>query len=234
MQHRSAVLLSGGLDSAVMLAMELADGREVWPIHVRVGLAWEDAEARAIERVVDGAPFVGRIHPVTTLRFDMRDVYPPGHWAVAGRAPAYDEPDETVYLEGRNVTLITKAAVFCAGRGIGRVVLGPLAGNPFPDATPAFFDAMAHALSLGLAHDITVAAPLAALNKEDVVRIGRDLGVALDRTLSCMSPVDGEHCGRCNKCRERREAFRDAGITDATVYDALVRSPSRGSPHRPS
>ena len=83
----------------------------------------------------------------------MRDVYPPTHWAIRGEPPAYDTPDEDVYLEGRNIVLLVE------GRGLhgprpasSRVCIGPLAGNPFPDATPAFFAAMARALSLGLAH----------------------------------------------------------------------------------
>ena len=119
----------------------------------------------------------------------MRDVYPPTHWAIRGAAPAYDTPDEDVYIVGRNIVLLTKAAIACAYRGIGRIAIGPLAGNPFPDATPEFFAAMAHALSLGLAHGIAVEAPFAAWEKSAVIARGVELGVPLERTLSCMSPV---------------------------------------------
>jgi 7-cyano-7-deazaguanine synthase len=216
--ERSAVLLSGGIDSVVLAALELSDTRDVWPIHVRTGLAWEEAEAAAIRRIVAAPPFASRVQPVTTLHFDMRDIYPPSHWAVAGQARGYTEPDETVYIEGRNISLITKTAVFCAGHGIGRIVLGPLAGNPFPDARPAFLEAMGHALSLGLAHPLDVIAPLGQLHKDAVVRLGATLGVPFEYTLSCNGPIDGRHCGVCNKCRERREAFRDADITDPTTY----------------
>lgn len=215
---RSAVLLSGGLDSAVLLAVEQDAGHEVWPLHVQSGLAWEAAEARAIARLLAAPPFEGRSHAVTVLSVDMRDVYPSGHWAVAGRPPAYDQPDEDVYLEGRNITLTTKAGVLAARLGIDRLVLGPLAGNPFPDATPEFFDAMSNALSLGLGHPLRIAAPLAHLHKEDVVRMGVALGVPLALTRSCMSPLPDGHCGACNKCRERREAFQLAGVEDPTTY----------------
>lgn len=216
--QRSAVLLSGGLDSVVMMALEQAAGFEVWPIHVRTGLAWEDAEATAIDRVLDADPFVGRVRPLTTLQFDMRDVYPSSHWAVRGEARPYTDPDETVYLEGRNITLIAKAAVLCAGLDITRLVLGPLAGNPFPDASPAFLDAMASAMSIGLAHPLAVAAPLSHLHKHEVVRIGRDLAVRFELTLSCNGPIGDRHCGRCSKCRERRDAFRDSRVVDPTDY----------------
>lgn len=209
----SAVLFSGGLDSAVLLALERRDHGRAWPIHVRAGLAWEAAEARAIARLLAAPPFAGRVEPLTSLTVDMRDVYPASHWAVLGRPPAYDTPDEDVYLEGRNIVLTSKAAVWCARRGVARLALGPLAGNPFPDATPAFFDAMSRALSLGLGSAITLVAPLAGLHKEDVIRLGLELGVPLELTLSCMNPGEGDRpCGRCSKCRERDVAFSNSGV----------------------
>jgi 7-cyano-7-deazaguanine synthase len=110
----SAVLLSGGLDSVVLLAAERRDHGLVWPIHVRSGLALEEAEARTIAALLAGPPFAGRIQPLTTIGLDMRDVYAETHWARTGRAPAYDTPDEAVYIEGRNLVLIAKAAVLCA------------------------------------------------------------------------------------------------------------------------
>jgi 7-cyano-7-deazaguanine synthase len=214
----SAVLFSGGLDSAVLLALELAHGAPVWPIYVRSGLAWEEAERRAMARLLAAAPFAGRVQPLSTLDLTLRDVYPASHWSLTGQPPAYDTPDEDVYLEGRNIILLAKAAVLCARLGVDRIALGPLAGNPFPDATPEFFDTMARALSLGLARPLTIATPLATRHKEDVIRLGVDLGVPLELTLSCMNPTDDRHCGECSKCRERRDAFRLAGVADPTVY----------------
>ena len=204
----------------MLLASELQAGA-VQPIHVRAGLAWEAAEAAAIDRLMALAPFAGRARPVVSLGVDMRDVYPATHWAVTGHPPAYDTPDEDVYLEGRNIVLISKAAVLCARLKVGRLVLGPLAGNPFPDATPEFFETMARAMTLGLAHALTIDAPFRLLHKADVVGLGRSLGVPLAVTLSCMNPQQGEHCGQCSKCRERIDAFREAGIPDETTYKSV-------------
>ena len=218
----TGVLFSGGLDSAVLLALELGgDGpqpAQVQPIHVRAGLAWEEAEARAIQRVLAASPFAGRVAPVATITVDMRDVYPASHWAVTGHPPAYDTPDEDVYLEGRNIVLVAKAAVLCARLGVSRLALGTLSNNPFPDATPEFFDTMSKAMALGLARPFTVVTPLTRYHKEDVVRIGRDLGVPFALTLSCMNPQGDDHCGRCSKCRERIDAFMVSQVHDPTKY----------------
>jgi 7-cyano-7-deazaguanine synthase len=209
----TGVLFSGGLDSAVLLARELEDG-PVQPIHVRAGLAWEEAEARAIRRILAAPPFAGRVAPSVTLAIDMRDVYPPTHWAVTGHPPAYNTPDEDVYLEGRNIVLISKAAILCARLRIDRLALGLLSSNPFPDATPAFFDAMARAMSLGLQWKLTIATPLSTMHKADVIRMGRKLHVPLELTLSCMNPSGDKPCGRCSKCRERDDAFKEAETSD--------------------
>src|SRR5262245_30287877 len=212
----TAVLLSAGLDSAVLAASE-ARRSHVQPIYVSAGLAWEAQELEALDRLLTTPPFAS-LAPLAQLSFTVHDLYPPTHWALRGEPPAFDTPDEDVYLTGRNVALLSKAAIYCAQHDIGAIALGPLAGNPFPDATPEFFQAMAAALSLGLAHTIAIETPLATLEKSDVIRLGSELGVPLDLTLSCMNPQNGQHCGRCSKCRERRDGFAAAGITDPTRY----------------
>jgi 7-cyano-7-deazaguanine synthase len=213
----TAVLFSGGLDSAVLLGVEARRG-PVHPLYVSVGLAWEADERRAAALVLAAPCFAARPGPLVPLAFDVRDLYGPAHWAVRGTPPAWHTPDEDVYLPGRNVVLLAKAALWAAQHGVARLALGPLAGNPFPDASPEFFAAMARALSLGLAHPLEIVTPLAHLHKDAVIRLGVELGVPLGLTLSCMNPADGRHCGACSKCRERHDAFTAAGVPDPTSY----------------
>lgn len=217
-----AVLFSAGLDSAVLAAAAARDAT-VHPIYVSCGLAWEHEECAAADRLLASPAYRGA-QGLARLVFTVTDLYPPTHWALRGAPPAFDTPDEDVYLTGRNLVLLSKAAILCAQRGISRIAIGTLAGNPFPDATPDFFAAMGRAVSLGLAHDITIDAPFMHMHKSDVIHLGHEIGVPLELTLSCMNPHDGLHCGECSKCRERRDAFREAGIEDPTRYR---RSPVR-------
>ena len=223
----TGVLFSAGLDSAVLLAEEAARG-EVQPIYVATGLAWEAAERAVADALLARGALRGRIRPLVALTVDMRDVYDATHWAVNGRPPGYHTADEEVYLPGRNIILLGKAGVYCAAASIDRIVLGTLAHNPFPDATPEFRAATARALSLGLAHALEIDAPYAEVEKAEVIRRGTALGVPFELTLSCMSGTglrgDGSehlspmHCGVCSKCRERHDAFLEAGVNDPTDY----------------
>jgi 7-cyano-7-deazaguanine synthase len=212
----TAVLFSSGLDSAV-LAVSEAHSHRVHPVYVSAGLAWEREELAAIERLLASPAYRG-MAPVARLTCTVEDLYPPTHWALRGTPPAFDTPDEDVYLTGRNIVLLSKAAIYCAQQKLSRIAIGPLAGNPFPDATPDFFATMARALSLGLAHEITIAAPFVEMEKSDVIRLGAELGVPFELTVSCMNPRHGLHCGQCSKCRERRDAFHRAGLEDPTSY----------------
>jgi 7-cyano-7-deazaguanine synthase len=214
----TVVLLSGGLDSAVLAAHE-AQASRVLPVYVRVGLAWEEAEVAMVERLLRAPVFAGQVEALVCVEFTMRDVYGPRHWAIRGTPPAYDTPDEDVYLTGRNLVLLTKAGVVAARHNAHRIALGPLAGNPFPDARPEFFSSMSKSLSLGLEHAIEIVAPFLDWEKDEVIRRGHELGVPLQLTLSCMNPAPGPmHCGLCSKCRERRDAFRSARVDDPTAY----------------
>jgi 7-cyano-7-deazaguanine synthase len=194
-----AVLFSAGLDSAVLLAHALARG-EAQPIYVGSGLAWEQEERAAAARVL-AAPALRGARPLVSLTVDMRDVYPPSHWAVRGEAPAFDTPDEDVYLDGRNIVLLSKAAVYMARAELTEIWLGTL--------------------SVGLAAPIGITVPFASMHKADVIRRGVALQVPLELTLSCMQPAGGRHCGRCSKCRERRDAFSQAGVPDPTEYASV-------------
>src|ERR1044071_4633899 len=105
-----AVLLSAGLDSAVLAASE-ARRSHVQPIYVSTGLAWEQQELAALDRLLTTPPFAS-LAPLARLTFTVRDLYPATHWALRGEPPAFDTPDEDVYLTGRNVILLSKAAIY--------------------------------------------------------------------------------------------------------------------------
>lgn len=202
----------------MLLAKAAAEAQDVQPVYVSTGLAWEHDERAMAARFVASLP---RVRPMKVLTLDMTDVYPSRHWAVRGEAPAFDTPDTDVYLEGRNVILLSKAAVYMASTGSARVLIGLLAGNPFPDSSREFFEAMQRALSTGLATPLSIDAPFADMKKADVIRLGETLSVPFELTLSCMQPIQGEHCGRCSKCRERRDAFAAAGVRDPAPYASV-------------
>jgi len=138
----TAVLLSAGLDSAVLAAAAAREG-PVHPLYVSTGLAWERAELAALDRLLATAPFRVNVAPVARLSFTVEDVFPATHWALRGTPPAFDTADEDVYLTGRNVVLLSKAAIYCAQYRIGRIALGPLAGgaSAFPGRLPASYAA---------------------------------------------------------------------------------------------
>ena len=209
------LLFSGGLDSAVLLAHLADSSRRVQPFYVRSGLVWESAELLAIERFVE-AFACDDVLPLVTLRMPLADLYQ-GHWSITGHAvPAADTPDEAVYLPGRNALLLIKVAIWCQLRGISEVALGALKSNPFPDATPSFFRALESTVSQATGETVRFSRPFADFDKRRVMRLGRDL--PLVHTFSCIAPVAGRHCGQCNKCAERRAAFRWLATDDPTRY----------------
>ena len=130
-----------------------------------------------------------RVRPLVSLGVDMRDVYAATHWASTGRPPGVPHARRRRYLPGRNIVLLGKAGVYCAAAGIDRLVIGTLAHNPFPDATPEFRAAMAAralARAGAPARDRRAVSPESA--KAEVIRRGAALGVPLELTLSCMNP----------------------------------------------
>jgi 7-cyano-7-deazaguanine synthase len=212
---RVAVLASGGLDSSVMLARIAQRRPEVFPIYVRTGLIWEKDELAVLRRFIKSVA-IESIRPLTVLQVPMGDVAA-GHWSVTGKkVPGYKAALSSNYIPGRNLTLLSKAAVFCARNRIGEVAMALLEANPFPDARPAFFQALSRAVDLGVGLRLKISTPWVGKTKPEVIRLGR--GLPLQLSVSCIKPRRAVHCGRCTKCAERVEGFRLAGVPDPTRY----------------
>jgi 7-cyano-7-deazaguanine synthase len=210
-----AVLISGGLDSAILLGEALREEAAVHPLYVRNGLSWEAVELRHLQRFLE-ALTGPRLRPLQILELPVADLYGP-HWSITGKdVPGPDAPDEAVYLPGRNVLLLAKSLLWCHLHGVPAVALGSLASNPFPDATPEFFAAYQDAVNGAVGGSVQVRRPFAGASKTAVMRRGAALPLHL--TFSCIRPVNGRHCGLCNKCAERRRAFAEAGMRDRTDY----------------
>lgn len=218
-----AVLTSGGFDSCAMLA-NTAERHTAHPIYVKTGMIWESAELAALNRFLT-AIASPTLMPLTVLEVPAKPLLGAQHWTMEpDEIPEYDAPDETVYIPGRNIVLISLAAIWCSLNDVHHIQIGTLAGNPFPDATPEFREQIAKSNSIGLDHQLTVHAPFADIHKEDILsNFGSRFPLHL--TLTCAKPAstdadEAQHCGSCNKCRERHEAYIAAGIPDQTTYKA--------------
>ncbi len=218
---RVAVLASGGLDSCVMLARYAQKRREVFPLYIRTGLVWENNELAVLRRFIK-ALNLKSIKELTVLNVPMDDVAA-DHWSVTGRkVPGYKAALSSNYIPGRNLTLLSKAAIFCARNRIGEVAMALLEANPFPDARPVFFQAVSKAVDLGVGLRLKISTPWLGKSKPEVIALGR--GLPLELSVSCIKPRGNVHCGQCTKCAERVEGFRIAGIPDPTRYAREVRS----------
>jgi 7-cyano-7-deazaguanine synthase len=219
-ERRALVLVSGGIDSAV-LTFELARRFDrVYPFYVRCGFVWEQAERLWLGRYLREIKSPS-LMPLKVVALPLSDVYS-GHWSITGRGtPSLESEDAAVYLPGRNLILIAKAAVYAALQGIEILALGVLKGNPFSDSGRDFLDGMARDIGRGLNHPIEILTPYANLGKKEVME--RGAGLPLHLTFSCIAPKGTLHCGACNKCAERVRAFRGLGWRDKTTYARRVR-----------
>ncbi len=213
------LLLSGGLDSCILLGRLLDDGHRVRPFYVRSQLVWQREELRAVERFLE-ALSCARLESLVVVELPLGDLYK-DHWSVTGeRPPDASSPDAAVYLPGRNALLMIKAALWCRLHGIDRLALAVLESNPFGDATPEFFDAFESALHHATGGRVRIVRPFSQFDKRQVMELGREL--PLELTFSCIAPAAGVHCGQCNKCAERQAAFSLIGVDDPTRYASHV------------
>jgi 7-cyano-7-deazaguanine synthase len=144
-------------------------------------------------------------------------------WVFAGSTLTEREgrlagPDSVV--PNRNMVLLSLATAWAITRGAGAVAYAAHASDHhvYPDCRPAFVEAMREALNRSHYTPVRLLTPFLGLMKSDVVRVGNRLGVPFGATWSCYTG-GAKHCGSCGACKERRAAFRLAGVADPTVYE---------------
>ena len=212
----TAILVSGGLDSAILL-VDMVNHKfpKVWPVFVQCGLYWEKTELEYLKRFINAikAPNLAEL---IILDVPVGDLYK-DHWSLTGiDVPDVKSPDEAVFLPGRNVLLTAKALLWCNLNQVKSLSLAVLESNPFPDATDSFFLTMEQAINESVSGNVKLLRPYAGMHKTDVLKIGRN--APLEHTFSCIYPINGMHCGKCNKCAERKNGFSQASMKDPTSY----------------
>jgi len=221
-ETRAIVLLSGGLDSATVLAMARAAGLHCYALSVDYGQRHE-AELAAARRL---ARSLGAVeHRVVRVDFGQF-----GGSALTDRA--LDVPSAPsagiplTYVPARNTILLALALGWAEVVGARELHIGVNAVDysGYPDCRPAFvaqFEALARVATKAGVEGAAwhVRAPLMQLSKAEIIRRGVALGLDYALTVSCYQPdAAGQACGRCDACRLRREGFAQAGIDDPTPY----------------
>jgi 7-cyano-7-deazaguanine synthase len=219
---RAVILLSGGLDSATVLAVAREAGYACHALSLDYGQRHK-AELAAAARV---ARSLGAVeHRV--LRLALSDF---GGSALTDDAIAVPEgPTEGIpvtYVPARNTVMLALALSWSEVLGSRDIFIGVNAVDysGYPDCRPEFIEAFEKLANLATKAGVEqgnfrVHAPLVELSKSDIIRLGTRLGVDYGQTVSCyQATAEGLACGRCDSCRLRREGFRAAGIPDPTRY----------------
>jgi 7-cyano-7-deazaguanine synthase len=222
MTSRAVVLLSGGLDSATVLAMARAQGLECYALSVAYGQRHqlEIASASAVATSL-GA----REHRV--MRVDLAGI---GGSALTDSSidvpttPGSGIP--VTYVPARNTIMLSLAMAWAEVLGAREIHVGVNAVDysGYPDCRPEFIAAFENLAALATragveGNGLAIKAPLIHMSKAEIVSAGSRLGVDYSLTLSCYQPdASGAACGLCDSCRLRRQGFVSAGITDPTRY----------------
>ncbi len=225
--RKAVVLLSGGLDSATVLAIAKSRGYACHALTVRYG------QRHASE--IDAARQVAAAVGIAAHRVIDLDLQSFGGSALVGDgAIPLDRSDGEIaegipvtYVPARNTVFLSLALAWAEALGGADIFIGvnALDYSGYPDCRPEFIEAfralarLATKIGVTGEYAVDVHAPLVSLSKADIIRTARDLGLDLGMTRSCYQPDgQGRACGRCDSCQLRRKGFAEAGVADPTEY----------------
>jgi 7-cyano-7-deazaguanine synthase len=212
-------IISGGLDSTVLLYLLHCKGVELAPLSINYGQRHRKELSYALdhsERLglrLEVADLTGITHLIAGSSQTSDDVeVPEGHYA--------EESMKATVVPNRNMIMLSVAIGYAVSLGFDNVAYGAHDGDHaiYPDCRPVFASAMDTAAMLADWKAVRLLRPFIGSTKAGIVQLGAQLGVPMHRTWSCYK--GGElHCGRCGTCVERILAFGEAGVTDLTKYE---------------
>ena len=213
----SVIIYSGGLDSTTLLYEE--QHRIALAVTFDYGSNHASQEIACARR---HCASLGIEHLVIDLAF-MKSYFDSSLLSGADAIPdgSYDDTNmKSTVVPFRNGIMLSIACGLAENRGLQRVLIANHGGDHaiYPDCRPDFIAAMDAAMKAGTYNGVKLAAPFTHLTKADIVRRGVALGIDYGQTYSCYRG-GARHCGTCGTCTERREAFRQAGIPDPTIYE---------------
>jgi 7-cyano-7-deazaguanine synthase len=220
------VLLSGGLDSATVLALCRSEGKECHALSFRYG------QRHGVE--IESAKRIAAVLGAATHRICAIDVQCLSGSALTGQGDVPKGRSEqdighgipSTYVPARNTLFAAHALALAESIGADEIALGinALDYSGYPDCRPEWLAAMQELARLGTkvgvnGKPIRFIAPLVQMSKADIVHKGTELGVDYGMTVSCYDPAfDGAACGACDSCVLRRRGFERAGVPDPTSY----------------
>lgn len=221
-EMKAVVLLSGGLDSATVVALARDEGYACYSMSFDYGQRHR-AELRAAERVAHQLGVVE--HKVIGL--DLAGIG--GSALTDSRIAVPESPGEGIpvtYVPARNTLFLSLALGWAEVLGAQDIFIGVNAVDysGYPDCRPAFIEAFEQLANLATRAGVEgpgfrIRAPLQHMSKAEIVRAGAALGVDYGLTVSCyQADEDGRACGRCDSCRLRAAGFAAAGMADPTRY----------------
>ena len=213
----SIIIVSGGMDSVTLLydfkdRIALGISFDYGSNHnaKEIPFARWHCEQLGIEHITIDLAFMPQYFKSSLLK--GADAIPEGHYA--------DENMKSTVVPFRNGIMLSIAAGIAESRGLKYVMMANHGGDHtiYPDCRAEFVEAMSEATKAGTFPGIEILAPYTNITKADIARKGKELGIDYSKTWSCYKGED-VHCGKCGTCVERKEALRDAGIEDTTIYE---------------
>ena len=224
-QKKAVVLLSGGMDSATVLAIAQHQGYQVYALSFNYGQR-HSAELKAAKRV-------SQVFSVEEHRIHLLDLSSFGGSAltdvsiqvpVASNAIVDEIP--VTYVPARNTVFLSIALAWAEVLGADDIFIGVTAVDysGYPDCRPEYIEAYEKMANLALksaveGNKLNIQTPLIDMGKAAIIKKGTELGIDYSMTVTCyQADEQGRACGQCDSCRLRAEGFTEANITDTTRY----------------
>jgi 7-cyano-7-deazaguanine synthase len=228
---RAVVLLSGGLDSTTAAAVAKKDGYKIFALTIDYGQRHriEINAAKQIAKALNAEQHI--IFPINLRIFGGSSLT--GDLEVAKDIPVEQIGNviPTSYVPARNIIFLSTALAYAETVNAEKIYIGVSAidYSGYPDCRPEFINAFENMANIATkfgteGKKISIAAPLAKLDKTETIKLGLSLGVDYSLTHTCYDPtINGAACGRCESCLLRLQAFANAGINDPVKYDKKIR-----------